>query len=65
MKKFKFQGNPNLYDWKIKPIVGSAYTINEINSMRYHSRRWNSITEKDVLKWEDFVEVNINEKDEF
>lgn len=60
MKKFKFQGNPSLYDWKIKPVIGSVYTVENINSMRYHSGRWNNITEKDVLKWEDFIEIKTN-----
>jgi hypothetical protein len=57
MKKFKFQGNPDVYDWKIKPVKGCIYTVEKINSMRYHSRRWKSITEKDISKWEDFIEI--------
>ena len=48
---------PPELDLKIKPVVGSVYTVDNINSMRYHSGRCNNITEKDVLKWKDFIEI--------
>ena len=64
MKKFRFEGDPNLYGWKTKPVVGSVYTVKDINFMRYNSGKWLGITEKDVLKWKDFIQVDMNNFDE-
>jgi len=64
MKKFRFEGNPNIYDWKIKPIIGNVYTVKEMNSMRHHHGSWVGIAEKDVLKWKDFVLVDMNNFEE-
>jgi len=57
-KKFRFEGNPNIYDWKIKPVIGNTYTVKDINSMRHHSGGWIDIAEEDVLKWNDFVVID-------
>jgi hypothetical protein len=35
-----------------------------MNFMRHHSGSWVGITEKDVLKWKDFVPVDMNNFDE-
>jgi hypothetical protein len=64
MKKFRFEGNPNLYGWKTKPVIGSVYTVKEMNFMRHHSGSWVGITEKDVLKWKDFVPINMKTFDQ-
>jgi hypothetical protein len=64
MKKFRFEGNPNVYDWKIKPVIGNVYTVKDINSMRHHSGSWLGVTEKDLLKWNDFVPINMKTFDQ-
>jgi hypothetical protein len=64
MKKFRFEGDPNLYGWKTKPVVGSVYTVKDMNFMRHNFGGWVGITEKDVLKWKDFVPVDMNNFDE-
>ena len=64
MKKFRFEGNPNVYDWKIKPVIGNVYTVKDINSMRHHSGSWLGVTEKDLLKWNDFVSINMKTFDQ-
>jgi hypothetical protein len=65
MRKFRFEGDPNLYGWKTKPVVGSVYTVKDMNFMRHNFGGWVGITEEDVLKWKDFVEIekpiNMNE----
>jgi hypothetical protein len=64
MKKFRFEGDSNLYGWKTKPVVGSVYTVKDMNFMRHNFGGWVGITEKDVLKWKDFVPVDMNNFDE-
>lgn len=57
MKKFRFEGDPHLYGWKTKPVVGSVYTVKDVNFMRHNSGNWVGITEKDLLSWNDFIEI--------
>jgi hypothetical protein len=64
MKKFRFEGDPNLYGWKTKPVVGSVYTVKDMNFMRHNFGGWVGIREEDVLKWKDFVQVDMNNFDE-
>jgi len=64
MKKFRFEGDPNLYGWKTKPVVGSVYTVKDMNFMRHNFGGWVGIREEDVLKWKDFVPVDMNNFDE-
>jgi hypothetical protein len=46
-----------MYGWKTKPVVGSVYTVKDVNFMRHNSGKWVGITEEDLLKWNDFIEI--------
>jgi hypothetical protein len=57
MRRFRFEGDPHMYGWKTKPVVGSVYTVKDVNFMRHNSGKWVGITEEDLLKWNDFIEI--------